>query len=286
MRFYYVFLLILGIVMTGFESISGDLQKKELNELLYKAFRNHNTKQMLAYMQAGADINAKSTALSLTLLEFAVAQDDTPMVKFLLTHGANAEIIGPNGRNLLSYARNRDIASLLLIHGASLTQNDDNGNTPMHWGGMYSAELIDFFLEHGGHINARNALGQTLLHRVCLRKPDSQNLKIITTLINKGTKLNIRDSAGATPLLYASMCDSEKRLKLLMDSGAQIDSVDKEGNSALHYAASAGAKKNITFLINHGLNIHIKNQRGETYLDLMNKNSPMSKTAPSSSVPQ
>lgn len=48
MRFYYVFLLILGIVMTGFESISGDLQKKELNELLYKAFRNHNTKQMLA----------------------------------------------------------------------------------------------------------------------------------------------------------------------------------------------------------------------------------------------
>ena len=30
MRFYYVFLLILGIVMTGFESISGDLQKKSL----------------------------------------------------------------------------------------------------------------------------------------------------------------------------------------------------------------------------------------------------------------
>ena len=87
MRFYYVFLLILGIVMTGFESISGDLQKKELNELLYKAFRNHNTKQMLAYMQAGADINAKDKD-GKTALGYAREKNNSKIEHLLIQKGA------------------------------------------------------------------------------------------------------------------------------------------------------------------------------------------------------
>ena len=271
MHFHYVILLTLGIIIAGFESISEDSPPKKLNELLYKAFEDHNINQMLSYIRAGADINTKPSSFPLTMLESAVMLDDTPMVKFLLAHGANAKIIHPNGRNLLSYTRNKDIANLLLKHGASMTQKDHNGNIPMLWGGMHSIELIDFFIEHGVSINTPNNLGQTLLHRVCLQKPDPQNLKIITALIRKGSQVNLRDSGGVSPFLYAAMQDSEERLKLLIDSGAQIDSIDDEGNSALHYAAAVGAQKNISFLIKHGLNVSAKNKKGETYLDIMNR---------------
>ena len=55
------------------------------------------------------------------------------------------------------------IVEFLLNHGADIQARDDSGNTPLHLavGFFHDPEVVELLLEHGADMEARNDAGQT-----------------------------------------------------------------------------------------------------------------------------
>lgn len=89
-------------------------------------------------------------------------------------------------------------------------------------------------LPKGGDINAKDNLGQTVLHDACREF----NLHTCEFLIDKGALVNAKDRYGRTPLHIAAAFDNHEIIPMLTDRGADVDAVtDGEFHTPLHHAA-------------------------------------------------
>ena len=93
---------------------------------------------------------------------------------------------------------------------------------------------VEGLLEKGGDINAKDNLGQTVLHDAC-REYD---LATCEFLIDKGAHVNARDRYGRTPLHIAAAFDNHEIIPMLTDRGADVDAVTEgELQTPLHHGA-------------------------------------------------
>lgn len=93
---------------------------------------------------------------------------------------------------------------------------------------------VEGLIEKGGDVNAKDNLGQTVLHDAC-REFD---LATCEFLIDKGAYVNARDRYGRTPLHIAAAFDNHEIIPMLTDRGADVDAVtDGEKQTPLHHAA-------------------------------------------------
>ena len=93
---------------------------------------------------------------------------------------------------------------------------------------------VEDLLEKGGDINAKDNLGQTVLHDAC------REFDLVTCefLIDKGAYVNAKDRYGRTPLHIAAACDNHEIIPMLTDRGGDIDAVTNgEMQTPLHHAA-------------------------------------------------
>lgn len=75
-----------------------------------------------------------------------------------------------------------------------------------------------------------------------------------------------------TPLHWASFAGAQKIVEyLVVQEGIQIDPVDIEGLTPLHLATIYGNSKIVKKLLISGANRKIKNNKGETALDIAKK---------------
>ena len=99
-----------------------------------------------------------------------------------------------------------------------------------------------------------------------------------TLLIKNGAKIDIKNSAGFTPLMVAVQNLNLEVIKNLLDHEANPKSQDKEGNTPLHhlvfskYGNSSIKLKIAELLVKSGANIHSRNQGGMTALEIAKKN--------------
>jgi ankyrin repeat protein len=61
------------------------------------------------------------------------------------------------------------------------------------------AEAVKLCLEHGADVNASNSLGLTAMHGAANRGWES----VIQILADHGAKLDVKDNAGRTPMIFA-----------------------------------------------------------------------------------
>ena len=63
----------------------------------------------------------------------------------------------------------------------------------------------------------------------------------LVSLVNSGSKVEVQDGEGVTPLMLASISDTEGRaVEYLLSHRALVSTVDASGRHSLHYAAAAG----------------------------------------------
>jgi hypothetical protein len=136
---------------------------------------------------------------------------------------------------------NADIFLVLLEQCIDVDMRDFEDRTPLHraayWGAFENCRIL---VEHGADVNARDTNGQTPLHRVldCLG-PDPANCYV----------------------------DS---IQFFISHGADVDARDTDHCTLLHFASREGCLEAVMILLKHGADAHMKNNKGETPVQVAN----------------
>ncbi|XP_052815390.1 tonsoku-like protein [Mya arenaria] len=115
------------------------------------------------------------------------------------------------------------------------------------------------------HIFVRNQLGETPLHKACIKG----SLREVQQLIARGHPLNPQDNNGWTPLHEACNHGFIDIVQALVESGADMNNRGGQGCNGLTPlmdASSNGHREIMALLIKHGANVIAKDDRGQTAL--------------------
>jgi ankyrin repeat protein len=95
---------------------------------------------------------------------------------------------------------NKDLAEMLLAHGAIVNARDKFDLTPLHWATLRNnKDIAKLLLDHGADVNAKdNTDGDTPL----ILAAASGDKEIVELLLAHGADVNISDNKG-TPLAWA-----------------------------------------------------------------------------------
>jgi len=122
---------------------------------------------------------------------------------------------------------------------------------------------IEQLLSAGADINARDNLGQSVLHEVArIWDPAVANF-----LIQKGAEPKVSDISGRTPLHISAAWDHCKMVECLLDHGCDVNAVTiGEVQTPLHYAAKNDASEVIKILHERGAPLDVKDYKHRTPL--------------------
>jgi len=124
-----------------------------------------------------------------------------------------------------------------------------NDDTPLHIAcreGHF--QIVEFLLDNGAHINARNYIDNTPLHLAC----HNGYYSIVQLLVERGALLNIRNKFNFTPLHFASQDGHYKLVKFLVEHGADVNLRDKKKWTPSHWVSKTIQLQIINLLVQHG----------------------------------
>ncbi|CAO1427543.1 unnamed protein product [Diamesa serratosioi] len=88
--------------------------------------------------------------------------------------------------------------------------------------------------------------------------------KTVELLISKGSVINIRNSAGITPLMFASMKDHADVVEYLLQNKAVLEAIDNDGRNALICAVEYNRLDIAKILIDAGTDTLVRTKKGYT----------------------
>jgi len=111
-------------------------------------------------------------------------------------------------------------------------------------------DMVELAINEGEDVNARAQSRQekTLLHEAV----DSGHKELVQYLLDKGADINAKERQGWTPLHMASAAGEREIVELLLTKGAALNVGDIRGGTALWYAKERGNKEIVGLLRSHG----------------------------------
>jgi ankyrin repeat protein len=235
-----------------------------------------------------ANINAKDEQGN-TLLMHVVVMNQEKLIDQLLLLGANIDGLDREGRSILhhpiKFGLDR-VVDMLLTHPSTkkiigiplVDLRDGDGNTPLHYAGMFSnTHAAKLLLAEGANPNPHNHQHETPLHL-------TMSSKLVSILLTAGAHPNVLDATGLAPLHYAALrrradvirellshpstdvnvrsmdqeltpamhvLDPKHRalLDMLLDKGADLTAQDAYGNSMFHQCITDGYPETFDYLV-------------------------------------
>lgn len=153
-----------------------------------------------------------------------------------------------------------EIAKLLMEHEANVNiQDDEDGDTPLHWAcGSGSLEKVRFLVDKGAHINIQNHTGKTPLHQ-CSGFDD---MDVIRLLVANGADINIEDNNGMRPLHMACWQGRFHYVEFLFENGAKPNARSNNGKYPLQYACDKSNLQIAKLVIDNGGNVNYGDDYG------------------------
>ncbi|EAY04593.1 hypothetical protein TVAG_233290 [Trichomonas vaginalis G3] len=210
---------------------------------------NNNFESFLVYFDQTNDIN--QCFLYSTI--FGIPS----LFEYFLSHGATA-------LHFVARYNFKEIAELLISHGANINEKDNNGETSLHIAIAWrdSKKIAEHLISHGININEKSENGETTLHIAVF----NNSKETAELLISHGANINEKNKNGKTALHIAVFNNSKETAELLISHGININEKNKNGKTALHFVARYNFKEIAELLISHGANIDEKDNYGKTAL--------------------
>ena len=220
------------------------------------------------------DINKNHGLLSCSILY----QSDIHYMKELIKSGASVDFCSLSPVGYDGYCRYygppmfhaldvKDIEkiNLLLKSGIDIESCDESDQTLLNYliinsSSNFLAKTLPLFIEYGAFIEQRGTNGATALHWLSSK---SGNEKLFDLFFEKNININIKDTEGKSPLIYAAYSGNKKSANILIKNGANLNIQDCNGNTAAMTAASYGELELLKILHKSGADLSLTNNFGE-----------------------
>ncbi|KAF4019086.1 hypothetical protein G4228_010527 [Cervus hanglu yarkandensis] len=275
-----------------------DIEGRQSTPLHFAA--GYNRVSVVEYLlQHGADVHAKDkgqvlaiavASLGLVPLHNACSYGHYEVAELLVKHGAVVNVADLWKFTPLHEAAAKgkyEICKLLLQHGADPTKKNRDGNTPLDLVKDGDTDIQDLLrgdaalldaakkgclarvkkLSSPDNVNCRDTQGRhsTPLHLAA----GYNNLEVAEYLLQHGADVNAQDKGGLIPLHNAASYGHVDVAALLIKYNACVNATDKWAFTPLHEAAQKGRTQLCALLLAHGADPTLKNQEGQTPLDLV-----------------
>uniref|UniRef100_A0A8C6RFG9 Poly [ADP-ribose] polymerase n=1 Tax=Nannospalax galili TaxID=1026970 RepID=A0A8C6RFG9_NANGA len=265
-----------------------DVEGRQSTPLHFAA--GYNRVSVVEYLlQHGADVHAKDKG-GLVPLHNACSYGHYEVAELLVKHGAVVNVADLWKFTPLHEAAAKgkyEICKLLLQHGADPTKKNRDGNTPLDLVKDGDTDIQDLLrgdaalldaakkgclarvkkLSSPDNVNCRDTQGRhsTPLHLAA----GYNNLEVAEYLLQHGADVNAQDKGGLIPLHNAASYGHVDVAALLIKYNACVNATDKWAFTPLHEAAQKGRTQLCALLLAHGADPTLKNQEGQTPLDLV-----------------
>ncbi|XP_023077801.1 85/88 kDa calcium-independent phospholipase A2 isoform X1 [Piliocolobus tephrosceles] len=171
----------------------------------------------------------------LTPLHLACQLGKQEMVRVLLLCNARCNIMGPNGYPIHSAMKfsQKGCAEMIISMDSSQIHSKDPryGASPLHW--AKNAEMARMLLKRGCNVNSTSSAGNTALHVAVMRN----RLDCAIVLLTHGANADARGEHGNTPLHLAMSKDNVEMIKALIVFGAEVDTPNDFGETPTFLAS-------------------------------------------------
>lgn len=154
----------------------------------YEACRKGDIQTVKSYIEKSRDTIDSKDSNNLSGLHYAVVAGHKDIVSYLISKGANINIMAPGKF------------------------------TPIHCAALYGKnEIIEILLQHEAAVDTKNEKGWTPLHCACY----AGQIETVELLLSKGADINAKDFQKYTSLFYAIQAGKTDVASLLISKGAE-----------------------------------------------------------------
>ncbi|XP_048406773.1 poly [ADP-ribose] polymerase tankyrase-2-like isoform X3 [Stegostoma tigrinum] len=265
-----------------------DVEGRQSTPLHFAA--GYNRVSVVEYLlQNGADVHAKDKG-GLVPLHNACSYGHFEVTELLVKHGAVVNVADLWRFTPLHEAAAKGkygICKLLLLHGADPTKKNRDGNTALDLIKDGDTDIQDLLSGDAALLDAAKKGCLTRVKKLCTTDSvncrDSQgrhstplhlaagynSLEVAEYLLQHGADVNAQDKGGLIPLHNAASYGHVDVAAMLIKYNACVNATDKWAFTPLHEAAQKGRTQLCALLLAHGADPTMKNQEGQTPLDLV-----------------
>ncbi|KAM9672461.1 85/88 kDa calcium-independent phospholipase A2 [Trichechus inunguis] len=165
----------------------------------------------------------------LTPLHLACQMGKQEMVRVLLLCNARCNVMGPGGypiHTAMKFSQKGCAEMIISMDSNQIHSKDPRyGASPLHW--AKNAEMARMLLKRGCDVNSTSSAGNTALHVAVMRN----RFECVMVLLTYGANADARGEHGNTPLHLAMSKDNVEMIKALIVFGAEVDTPNDFGET-------------------------------------------------------